>query len=777
MSSTTKISRRGFLVGTAVAGGAMVMSVGTVGAGQQASPIATLVATPGASPAAGHPGAVEMAARLVINPDDSITVLSTKPEAGQGTSTTLAVFVCEELGSDPLDESMVHIEWGDPRRDILENNIFLGGTDGFHTWFYGRADYVRHTYQQAGASARERLKVAAAKHLGVPADELTVANNRVTHEASGQSVGFGAIAAAAASVLLEAEPAIREPGEWQLIGKPHRKQETPRKVSGRAVYGMDVELPGMLYGAVGQTPVLGGVLKSYDAEVAMGMTGVMAVIPLAEMSPSSILVIADSYWNARRALDAMPVEWEGGATDLDIEDIQAMHEEALEVPGVEVEDSTGETLAVLESADRVFEAVYKTPYRHHAVMEPRNATAIFAEDRIDIWYGSASHDSQRNLITRVLGVPPEMVNTHHVYIGGSFGAGRGTTDAALAVIASQAMGGAPVKLIWSRDVHTSTGMVDPFGMAKFQMSVDDEGWPEAFFIRKANQDWENATSKFAPLHWDNVGVRWMATATNLANPTITAPDLPPLKLQELQNQYYDGLAYRVPNHRVEWSNVETPLPVIAMRSPGLSSTVFMVESFIDEVAHETGKDPLELRYWLLREADEADPGWYNVLDLVADKAEWGKDLPQGSGQGIAVCVEHGTIIAAIAEVTVSREGDLTIDKVDVAFDAGYILNPDGALNQLEGSTLFGWSMAKNEELTIKGGVLQETNFDAYPLARMADAPRELNIHFDATSDYRLDAALGEATVPHMAAAVGNAIFAATGKRVRELPFRKADLSW
>lgn len=768
MSNTSSMSRRRFLVGAAAVGGAMVMNVGTSVSGKQATPVA--------SPSAADPGSVEMAARLIINADDSITVVSTKPEAGQGTSTTLAVFVCEELGSDPLDESMVHIEWGDPRRDILENNYFMGGTDAFHTWFYGRADYVRHTYQQAGASARERLKVAAADHLGVPVEELSVANNRVTHDASGESVGFGAIAAAAAAVQLDAEPAIRSPKEWQLIGTPHRKQETPRKVSGRATFGIDVELPDMLYGAVKQTPVINGKLKSVDAETAMGMKGVHSVLPLIDMSPSSIIVLADSYWNARRALDAMTIEWEGGAVDTNIEDIQAMHEAALEVPGIEVED-TGETLSVIESSNRVLEAVYKTPYRHHAAMEPRNATVLFGEDRIDVWVGSASHDSQRNLISRVLGVPPEMIHTHHVYIGGSFGAGRGTTDAALAAIAAQTVPGRAVKLIWDRDTHTMTGMVDPFGMAKLQMSIDEEGWPEAFFIRKANQDWENATSKFAPLNWDNVGVRWMATATNLANPTITAPDLPPLKLQELQGQYYDGLAYRVPHHRVEWSNVETPLRVIAMRSPGLSSTVFMVESFIDEVAHETGKDPLDLRYRLLAESNEADPGWYNVLDLVAEKAEWGKDLPKGSGQGLAICVEHGTIIAAIAEVTVTQEGELIIDKVDVAFDAGYILNPDGALNQLEGSTLFGWSMAKNEELTIQGGVLQESNFDSYPLARMADAPRELNIHFEATSEQRLDAALGEATVPHMAAAVGNAIFAATGKRVRELPFRKADLSW
>lgn len=774
MSTTGKFNRRRFLVGTAAVGGAMVLNIATpLAARERATPAASPVT---ASSATGS-GGIEMAARLVINADDSITVFSTKPEAGQGTSTTLAVFVCEELGSDPLDESLVHIEWGDPRRDLTDNNAFMGEMDAFHTWFYGRADYVRHVYQQAGASARERLKHAAAAELGVPVDELVVKHNRVIHEASGESVGFGAIAAAAATVQLEEEPAIRGPQEWQLIGTPLRKQETPRKVSGQADFGIDVTLPGMLYGAVLQSPVIGGVLKRFDAEVAMGMTGVHSVLPLAEMSPSSIIVLADSYWNARRALDAMPVEWEGGAVDLTIEDIQAWHEAALDETGVEVEDSTGETLAVLESADRVIEAVYKTPYRHHAPMEPRNATAIFGEDRIDIWAGSASHDSQRNLVSRVLGVPPEMIHTHHVYIGGSFGAGRGTTDAALAVIAAQTVPGRPVKLIWSREAHTRTGMVDPFGMARFQMSVDADGWPEAFFIRKANQDWETNTTPFPPLEWDNVGVRWMSTRTNLGNPTIFAPDLTPEKLAELQANHYDGLAYTVPNHRVEWSNIETPLPVIAMRSPGLSSTVFMVESFIDEVAHEVGKDPLELRYWLLREANTHEPGWYKVLDLVAEKADWGKSLPEGSGQGLAVCVEHGTIIAAIAEVTVSRAGELVIDKVDVAFDAGYILNPDGALNQLEGSTLFGWSMAKNEELTVQGGVLQEQNFDTYPLARMSDAPRELNIHFGATSDYRPDAALGEATVPHMAAAVGNAIFAATGKRIRELPFRKADLSW
>ena len=767
MSINTKISRRQLLVGTAAVGGAMVVNAGAPGSHQRASAAAFN------GQANGQSDGVEMAARLVIHPDDSITVFSTKPEAGQGTSTTLVVFVCEELGSDPLDETLVHLEWGDPRRDLVDNNAFMGEMDGFHTWFYGRADYVRTVYQQAGASARERLKEAASEELGVPSDELTVRDNQVVHEASGEAIGFGALAEAAASIQLPSEPAIRGPEDWRLIGTPLRKRETPAKVSGRAEFGIDVTLPHMLYGAVLQSPVIDGMLKSFDAEVVMSMPGVHSVLPLADFVPSSIVVLADSYWNARRALDALPVEWEGGEVDLTIEDIHAWHEEALEEPGVEVENA-GDALSILDSAKEVFEAVYQTPYRHHAAMEPRNATAIFTEDRIDLWIGSASHDSASGLVANVLGIPAEMVHTHSVYVGGAFGAGRGTTDAALAVIAAQSEPGRPVKLIWSREAHTRTGMVDPFGMAKLQMSVDADGWPEAFFIRKANQRWEQ---EFPSDEWDSVGVRWMSTRTNLANPTMDAPDLSQEEFDEKEALYYDGLAYRVPNHRVEYHDVHTPLPVIAMRSPGASSTVFMVESFIDEVAHASGKDPLELRYWLLREANEREPGWHNVLDLVAEKADWGKSLPEGRGQGIAVCVEHGTIIAAIAEVTVSQEGELTVDKVDVAFDAGYILNPDGALNQLEGSTLFGWSMALNEELTIQGGELVEQNFDTYPLAQMADGPRELNIHFEAGSNHRPGAALGEATVPHMAAAVGNAIFAATGNRVRSLPFRKADLSW
>lgn len=768
MVTNAKLNRRRFVIGTAAVGGAMVMNVSAADRknGRNAASANT----------ARQQGGVEMAARLVINPDDSITVRSTKPEAGQGTSTTLAVFVCEELGSDPLDESMVHIEWADPRRDVIENNVYLGEMDSFHTYFYGRADYVRFLYQQAGASARERLKEAAATELGVPASELTVSNNKVHHEASGRSLGFGVLAEAAAQVQLAEEPSIRGPEEWQLIGKPHRKQETPKKVSGRAEFGMDVHLPDMLYGAVAQTPIINGTLKSYDAEAAMSMPGVHSIVPLAEFAPSTFIVLADSYWHARKGLEAASLEWEGGEADLNIEDIEAAHSAMLDEPGV-VADEEGDALAVLETADHVFEAVYKTPYRQHAVMEPRNATAIFTEDRVDIWNGAGTLDSASKIVNMALGVPPEIIHHHPVYVGGAFGGGRGGADVALAVIAAQTVPGRPVKLVWSREEHTRTGNLDPFGMAKLQMSVDEDGWPEAFFIRKANQDWESTTTPFPPDTFDNVGVRWMARQTNLANPTIFAPDLPEEKLAELQANYYDGLAYRVPNHRVEYNDVRTPLPVIAMRSPGLSSNVFMVESFIDEVAHGVGKDPLELRYWLLRQSAEQEPGWYTVLDLVAEKANWGKALPKGSGQGLAICAEHGTIIAAIAEVTVSQEGDLTIDQVDVAFDAGYILNPDGARNQLEGSTLFGWSMALNEEITVQNGQLVEDNFDRYLLAKAADAPRKLNIHFEATSDYRPDAALGEATVPHMAAAVGNAIFAATGKRVRSLPFRKADLSW
>lgn len=769
----TRINRRQFVLGTAAVGGAMVLS-STALAGRGLS---SASAQSGGTTSTLPEGVVELTPRLRINPDDSITVYVTKPEAGQGTSTTMVVFVCEELGSDPLDTEMVHLEWADPQIDAAagENMPFQGQMDAFHTWFYGRADYVRTVYQQVGASARERLKLAGAEQLGVDASELRVENNQVIHDATGESIGFGALAAAAAAITLDEEPAIHEPHEWVLIGKPHRKRETPAKVSGETIYGIDVTLPDMLIGAVAQTPILGGSLKSFDIETAMEMPGVEMVVPMAEFSPSSIVVLADTYWHARKAIEAMSLEWEGGAADLNIEDIHAWHEEALEQPGILAED-VGDALSVLESADQVFEAVYQTPYRMHAPMEPRNATALFDGDELHIWNGGASHDSAASLANRVTQIPLDKIRTHAAYVGGAYGPGRGTTDAGLAALVAMQMPGRPVKLIWTREDHSRTGMFDPFGMAKLQMSVDEEGWPSAFFVRKANQKWYFPPPR-GPEEADSTGLRWILTDTNLANPTIHAPDITPEKREELLGIYYDGLAYRVPNHRVEYHDIRTPLPVSAMRSPGLSSNVFMVESFIDEVAHAVGKDPLEMRYWLLREVNEREPGWHKVLDVVAEKAPWGKTLPKGSGQGIAVCAEHGTIIAAIAEVTVTPEGKLTVDQVDVAFDAGYILNPDGARNQLEGSTLFGWSMALNEEITVQNGQVVEANFDKYQIARNIDAPRVFNVHFDATSDYRPDAALGEATIPHMAAAVGNAIFAATGKRIRSLPFRKHDLSW
>lgn len=760
----THISRRHLLVTAGLFGGGLAMGV---------IPAFELTAQDTGAP-------VEFSPRLVINPDDSITVIGTKPEAGQGTSTTLVVFVCEELGSDPLDMELVKMEFASVNREVTTGQPYAASTDKWHTWFYGRADIVREVYQQAGASARERLKAAASAAWNVPAAEITLSKNRLSHPA-GHEAGIGQFAALAAAITLAAEPAVRKPEEWQLIGTAYRKRETPEKVSGRTVFGIDMVLPDMLFGAVVQAKWRGATIKSVNTAAAEAANGVHSVHVVTDFFVPSVVVLADSYWRAKKALALVEIEWEGGLP-INQAEIDALYETGLIEAGVVAEDK-GDALGTLAKAGQVFEATYRTPYREHAVMEPRNATAIYTPERSDYWCGSPSADSGNGVITRFAGVPAEQLHPHVVYVGGAYGAGRGISDAALAVIVAKTVAGRPVKLVWSREEHMVQGNLDAQQWAHMQMSVDADGWPEAFNIKKVGQSWGPKLAHL-PEGVEGTQIRWMHTRPNLVNPTANPefldPNfkehfLSPEKLAELNAQYYDGLAYEVPNHRVEFYNAPAGMPVRAMRSPGLSSTVFMVEGFIDEVAHGVGKDPVALRKHLLR--NNPEPGWMKCIDLVCEKASWGKALPQGSGQGFAICVEHGAICAAVVEVTVAQAGDLTIDRIDIAFDTGYILNADGVLNQIEGGTLFGWNMALNEEVTLENGRFAQENFHTYPLLRIKDAPKNLFIHTEATSAYRPDAAVGEVTVPHMAAAVGNAIFAATGKRIRSLPYRKQDLSW
>jgi isoquinoline 1-oxidoreductase subunit beta len=744
------MNRREFLITTAVVGGGLAISL--VAGDAQANAART----------AGGPA--EIGPWLTIAPDDSVLLRVPNPESGNGVATFAASLMAEEL---QCAWKHVRIEAPSLNRDVREKDAYALVAGTTSAWS-GRSttEKTMGQLQQIGASARERLKAAAARQWRVPVAEVEARDSVLTHAGSKRSLRYGEVAAAAASISLPHEPRIRDPRDFTLAGKRNEgKLSDPQIVNGRATYGIDVRVPGMIYGAIQQSPVHGGRLASHDFEAIRKMPGVLGVVVIDPDAPikrlktpandgeshaqSAIVVVAEHYWQARQALDALPVKWNDGAgarwktteqlnqsVIAELESPKASHAE-------KVIQDLGDAPAVLAANARTLEATYLTPFADQAPLEPLNATALYTPERLEIWHGGANSVQSFMVAAEQAGLPFEKVHQHQTMLGGNFGRRNFSDDLRLVVEVAKNFPGRPVQVIWSREEMTRQGRYRWQTAGKLRAALGDDGLPKALFTRICR------------------------TGYGIAG--------------------IDNIAYTkfglIPNCRIETR--DHPLHVLwgSYRAPGYNSYAFMMESFIDECAQAAGIDPLDYRLKLLAQCP--DPGWERCLEEVAAQSGWGTRLPPGQGRGIAISnwgnwvskdPQSGTTAAVVAHVEVSKAGALRVLQLDIAFDCGRVIDRDVVTAQMQGGAIYGLNMALNEELNLRDGRIVEGNFDEYPMLRLADMPR-IKVHFGGLTGHARYSEVGEPPVGPVGPAVANAIFQATGKRIRTMPFRKHDLSW
>ena len=723
----TSLTRRQFVVVSASAAGGLAISVALSGLAD--------AATIGVQPFGPDTVPNEINAFLAIEPDGSILIRSPHNEMGQGAITALPMIVAEEL---ECDWSKVKVEYASPTRNLREKNVYgdmvTAGSRG-----------VRMSWQmllQAGASARERLILAAAQRWNVAANECEAANSKVTHKASGRSLDYAALAGDAAKIKLDKEPAIRTPDKFKLIGKPVARLDTPHKINGAAKFAIDTRIPGMVYAAIAACPVPGGKLKSCDDAPIKGRRGVERIVKLAD----AVAVIADRYWRAKEALALLEPEWDTGeAGKTDSAQFAKAYRDSLDGPLTsarsdgDVDDVFAKTAA---AGGKIVESLYEAPHAAHAQMEPLNCTARFDGDKLEIWVGTQIPMGALRLAAATSGLKPENITINNCFLGGGFGR-RGNNDEMRQAILVAKEVGKPVKLLWTREEDMMHDRFRPQAAVKLKTALGADGLPVAFDARIA------------------VG----SIQRSSGNPGAAANGLEPQATEGIANTNY-----KIANVRVGCVLKNTHMPVGFWRSVGSSQNAFFMESYVDELAQAAGQDPYKFRRTLLAHR----PDFIGVLDKIAEKGDWGKALPQGHGRGIAIHECYGTIIGQVTEVSVNGKGEVRVHRVVAAVDCGHVVNPSIVEAQIQGGIIYGLSAALYGDLTIKNGVIQENNFDSYEMVRLADAPK-IEVHL-ALSGGKKWGGIGEPGTAATAPSVANAVFAATGTRVRSMPLKNAKLA-
>ncbi|HET7879802.1 MAG TPA: molybdopterin cofactor-binding domain-containing protein [Acetobacteraceae bacterium] len=686
-------------------------------------------------PAFADAGDQELGIWVVISPDDTVTVRIARSEMGQGTFTGLAQLVADELDADwrnvqaeyvSPDENLAHKRaWGD---------MSTGGSRGIR----GSVDYVR----KGGAAARAMLITAASMLWDVPAAECTTKLGVVKHEKSGRTITYGDIAADAAKLPVPTEVTLKTPEQWTIIGKGVRRLDTFQKLSGRQVFAIDVQLPDMLNAAIAQCPVYGGTLRSFSADKIKSMPGVRTVVPVDD---NAVAVVADKWYQAKTALAALPIVWnEGAGAMVDSAQIAELLKGGLEAKEAALGQKHGDVESGLASAAKVIEAMYASPYLAHATMEPMNCTAKFADGKVEIWVPSQNGDASLAAAAEAGGVKLGDVKVNKLHLGGGFGR-RGQQDyTRQAVLIAKQVPGRPVKLIWTREEDTAHDFYRPITQCRLRAGLDASGNVVALHARLSGQ---SILAYLAPSRMEN-GVDRIA----------------------FQSWTEEEFGYKtIPNLLIDHAVRNTHVPVGFWRGVNTNQNAIYMECFIDELANAAGKDPLEFRRAMLAKS----PKHLAVLNAAAEKAEWGKPLPAGVFRGICQNYGYGSYTAAVAEVSVSPQGALKVHRIVAATDPGYAVNPQQIEAQVQGSFVYGLSAVLYGEISIAKGRAVQSNFDTYPVMRLAEMPKVETVIVPSGGFW---GGVGEPTIAVAGPAVLNAIFAATGKRIRTLPLRQHDLA-
>jgi isoquinoline 1-oxidoreductase beta subunit len=721
MTAATGLDRREFLRASVAVGGGLLISLYL--------PELDLARAQGAA-AAGRVFAPNAYVR--VGTDEMITVIANHSEMGQGVYTSLPMLLNEELEADwskirvesaPVDAAYNHSVFG--------IQITGGSTSTASEW-------VR--YREMGAVARVMLVQAAAQQWNVPADSCHVERGVVIHGASGRKASYGSLANAAAAIPVPANVPLKDPKSFTLVGKPTRRLDTPSKTNGTAQFGLDVNLPGMLTALVARAPVFGGKVVSFDASESLKVPGVRAV----EQVPSGVAVIASGFWPAKLGRERLKINWNDGENaKLSSTKMLADFSAQSASPGA-IAKTSGDPAGALAGAAKKITAEYDVPYLAHAMMEPLNCVVDLRADSCEIWTGTQFQTVDRANAAKVAGLPPDKVQIHTTLLGGGFGRrANPASDFVMEAVQVAKAAKAPVKVMWTREDDIRGGWYRPMWHDRFAAGLDAGGEPIAWTHTIVGQ------SIMAGTPFEAFGIQNGIDSASVEG----AADL----------------LYGIPNLQVDLHSPRIGVPVQWWRSVGHSHTGFSVEAFFDEVAHAGGKDPYQLRRKLLAK----QPRMLGVLDLVAQKSNWGKPLPAGHGRGIATHFSFDSYVAQVIEASVEKDGTVHVHRVVCAVDCGRVINPDTVTAQMEGGIIFGLTAALKTEITLENGRVQQRNFNDYPMLRMFEAPA---IEVFIVPSEEKPTGVGEPSVPPVAPALTNAIFAATGKRVRRLPIRASDLA-
>lgn len=659
---------------------------------------------------------------LRIDTDNTITVMLAHSEMGQSIWTTLPMLIAEELDADWSKIKVEHAKAAPVYAHTAYGLQITGGSTT--TW----SEF--HRYRQVGALTRALLLAAAAEELGVAADTLRTEDGFVV--SGDKKISYGELVERAATLETPTEVTLKQPQDWKIIGKATKRLDGPEKINGTAVFGQDIHFDGLKTAMVARSPVFGGKVKSYDASAAKQVQGVVNVVQV----PTGVAVIAEHYWAAKQGRDALKIDWDlGEGKSLDSTAMLTQYRELAAKPGATA--AKAGDVSVVKPA-KVVEAEYVLPFLAHSPMEPLNCAVKISDDGCEIWTGTQMQTTDQQAAAKILGIKPEQVNIHTVFLGGGFGrrANPAADFVSEAVHVAKAAG-VPVKTVWSREDDVRGGYYRPMFLHKAKIGLAEDG---------------------SPYSWEHVEVGQSIMTGTPFEPFMIKDGVDATSVEGVADSPY---MKAVANHHVSLHTPKSPIPVLWWRSVGHSHSAFVMESLIDEMAHAAGKDTLEYRRALLKN----HPRHLAALNLAAEKAGWEKPLPKGLSRGIAVHESFGSYVAQVAEVSVNQ-GAVKVHRVVCAVDCGLAVNPDSLAAQMESSVAFALTAALHGKITFKDGMVEQSNFNDYNMLRMAEMPK-VEVHIVPSTEKMGGA--GEPGVPPLAPAVANAIFAATGKRIRSLP--------